>query len=198
MKKRIITLGSVLALACSVCLGLAACSAQAQEKVATTPDKILVVYYSWSGNTRTAAQAVAETTGGTLAEISVTVPYPANYQACVDQAKKEIKENYRPAISVQPKINVADYDVILVGSPNWWSTIAPPVATFLASSDLKGKNVALFATHGGGGMARCEKDATRLSKGAKILKGAAFPGSGIGDSKEDIRQWVDSILTISK
>lgn len=198
MKKGFITLCSAAVLACAGWLGFSACCAQAQEKVQTSPEKVLVVYYSWGGNTRVAAEAVAQTTGGTLAEIKAVKPYPADCSACVDQAKKEIKENYRPAITVQPTVDVSQYDVILVGSPNWWSTIAPPVATFLTSNKLAGKKVATFVTHGGGGMARCERGASRLSKGATMLKGAAFAGSSIENHQDEVGQWVRSIISLSK
>lgn len=196
MKKGIITLCSAAALAGAGWLGFSACPAQAQEKVAATPEKVLVAYFSWGGNTRAAAQAAADATGGTLAEIKAVKPYPAEYSACVEQAKKEIRENHHPAIVVQPAVDVSQYDVILVGSPNWWSTIAPPVASFLKANDLAGKKVALFVTHGGGGMAHCEKDATRLAKKATMLKGAAFSGSTIESHRGDVREWVHSIISL--
>ena len=47
-----------------------------------------------------------------------------------------------------PPVDPAAYDVIFVGSPNWWGTIAPPVMTFLTSADFSGKTIAPFVTHG--------------------------------------------------
>ena len=98
-------------------------------------EKILVVYFSHSGNTRTVAEQITRSTGADLFEIQPQEAYPTDYHSVVDQAKKEINTNHRPAL----KNDVQDfdkYDIIFVGSPNWWSTIAPPVATFLERHDF--------------------------------------------------------------
>lgn len=194
--KKIIIICSLIAVAIAGWFGVSL--AQAEEKVQVSPEKVLVVYYSWGGNTRSAAEEVAAATGGTLAEIIPDRPYPSAYSACVDQAKQEIREGFRPSITLSPQVDISLYDVVLIGSPNWWSTLAPPVSSFLASHPLNGKTSAVFVTHGGGGMAHCEKDARRQARGARFLKGGAFPGSSIHESKEEIREWVDSILQINK
>jgi hypothetical protein len=79
-------------------------------------------------------------------------PYPTNYGAVVAQAKQELKADIRPALKSAGS-NIASYDVIFVGSPNWWSTIAPPVMTLLSSLDFSGKTVVPFITHEGSGVA---------------------------------------------
>ena len=66
----------------------------------------------------------------------------------VDRAKKEVEAGYRPEIEDLP-IDIDDYDVIFVGSPCWWYTMAPAVTTFLSSHDFKGKAIAPFMTHEG-------------------------------------------------
>ena len=63
----------------------------------------------------------------------------------VDQGKKEIAAGVRPALK-NPVGDLSQYDVIFVGSPCWWATIAPPVATFLTSCDFAGKTVIPFRT----------------------------------------------------
>ena len=70
------------------------------------------------------------------------MPYPNSYNAVVDQAKKEIQAGYKPALQ-STLDRIESYDTIFVGSPNWWSTIAPPVATFLSEYDLSGKTIEL-------------------------------------------------------
>lgn len=112
-------------------------------------EKILVVYFSHSGNTRTVAEQITRSTGADLFEIQPQEAYPTDYHSVVNQAKKEINTNHRPAL----KNDVQDfdkYDIIFIGSPNWWSTIAPPVATFLERHDFSGKTIVPFMTHGGG------------------------------------------------
>ena len=100
--------------------------------------KVLVAYFSHSGNTRAMARQIAEATGGDLFEIVPAAAYPAEYGAVVDQAKKEIGGGVRPALKGRLP-DVGAYDVIFVGSPCWWSTVAPPVAPFLADCDWAGR-----------------------------------------------------------
>ena len=169
----------------------------AAEKPVVDKERVLVVYYSWSGNTRKAAECIAEHTGGTLLEITAAKPYPSDYNACVQQAKAEVQQEQTPAIK-PASVDLSKYDVIFVGTPNWWSSIAPPVRTFLTKNKLDGKKVALFVTHGSGGMARCEKDARELLSKATALKGGAFPGATIADSRQAVTDWVDSVITVRK
>lgn len=175
------------------------CSAQpenAEAKVSAEPGRILVAFYSWSGNTKFAAEKIAGATGGTLFEIQPEKAYPADYSACTSQAKKEIREGFRPALT--SKIDLKNYDVIFIGSPNWWGTMAPPVASFLASADLKGKTLIPFFTHGGGGMQNCEKDTAKLGAAAKVMKAAAFSGSSVKRDAKKIEEWAQSKVEIKK
>ena len=90
------------------------------------------------------------------------------------------------------------YDVIFVGSPNWWGTMAPPVATFLTSYDLKGKTVIPFFTHGGGGVQNCERDVRKLCNGSNLPKAGVFSGGSIRRSGDAIANWVNEVVTVKK
>lgn len=149
---------------------------------------VLIVYYTWGRNTHRMAEAIAAQTGGALAAIAPQKAYPASYNATVDQAKKEIREGYRPALESVP--DVSAYDVVFVGSPNWWSTIAPPVATFLEGVDLAGKTVVPFCTHGGGGQARLFGDISKLCPGADVRAGLALYGDGGQALAGDVGRWL--------
>lgn len=155
--------------------------------------RVLIAYYSWSGKTRRLALLIQEATKGELFEVEPQNPYPSSYTATVQQAKREIQAEYKPSLrrnldSLEP------YSVIFVGSPNWWSTIAPPVATFLATHDWSGKAVAPFATHGGGGMGRIEREIGRLCSGATLLRGFAVHGQEVEKAQEKVRTWLYDIL----
>lgn len=111
--------------------------------------KALVVYYSHSGNTRRLAEQIAQESGGVLLELVPQNPYPAAYRALVTQATRELREGVLPALSGElPKID--GFDVVFIGTPNWCGTAAPPVFTYLSQTDLRGRRVAPFCTHGGG------------------------------------------------
>lgn len=181
MKTMIKTLTAVLLTSLA---GAAFGSAQAST---VEPGKILVAYYSWSGHTKMAAQKIAEATGGTLCEIKPADAYPTAYRACTERAKREIEAGFRPRLQEMPDLSA--YGLIFIGSPNWWSSIAPPVASFLTSGDLSGKTVALFVTHGGGGVAGCEQAVRELCPHARVLPGRAFHGGNIHNLGADMAQW---------
>lgn len=155
--------------------------------------KRLVVYYSWSGNTREVARQIQKATGADLFEIVPARPYPDGYRAVVEQAKKEIKAGVHPELKTN-LASPAEYDVIFVGSPNWWSTLAPPVATFLASHDLAGKTVVPFMTHGGGGLGHSVRDIQLLCPGAVVLKGLSVYGEEAGGSQKEVEDRICEIL----
>lgn len=151
--------------------------------------KILIVYYSWSGNTRNMAEQIKRYTNADILEIVPTVAYPTDYNACVDQAKKEINSKFMPPLKVI-QTKVESYDTIIIGSPNWWGTIAPPVATFLSSCNFSGKKILPFITHGGSRMGRSVEDIKRLCPTATILNGLPVRGSSVSSAGSEILKWL--------
>ncbi|WP_319402930.1 flavodoxin [uncultured Anaeromusa sp.] len=134
--------------------------------------KTLIIYYSRSGHTREAAKKIQAQTGGDLLEIETAKPYPREYADVVQQAKQEIEADYKPEIKTKVE-NIASYDVVFIGSPIWWGTIAPPVASFLAKNDLAGKTVVPFVTHAGSGL--------------------AIEGSKVNEANEKITSWLSRL-----
>ena len=179
--------------------GAAGCSAEnvKLQKTETMPGKALIAYYSWGGNTRFAAERIQKLTGGTLFEIKPVKAYPADYGACVEQAKRECRDEFEPELATKVD-DFSKYDVIFVGTPNWWSTMAPPVRSFLSSYDFSGKTVIPFVTHGGGGMARCERDMRKVCPKAAFGKGGAFSGGSIRNAADALSKWVNEVVVIRK
>lgn len=140
--------------------------------------KSLIVYYSHSGTTRRLAELITRETGGDLLELVPETAYPQDYNTVVAQAKRELQSGHRPA----PKTALPDlsaYDMVFVGTPNWWSSPAPPVLTFLEQADMKGATVAPFCTHGGGGSGHIRRDMEKASHGAAFLPELSiYGGSG--------------------
>lgn len=206
MKKRLVAGVAALALAgmavghgrCAAVAGEAADARGKEEKVETQKvklpetSKVLVVYYSRTGNTKEIAQFIQQKTGAVVFAIEPLASYPEDYQATTEQAKREIAEGLKPPLKVVVE-NIDAFDTVFVGSPNWWSTIAPPVATFLAGHDLAGKTVIPFFTHGGGGMARCEEDVKKMLPKATFKKGMTFSGGQAKNAKKEVDVWVDGL-----
>lgn len=151
---------------------------------------ILIVYYSHSANTRKLAKLIEQETGGTLCELLPEKAYPVDYNTVVEQAKKEIQAGFRPELKTEVK-DLASYDTVFVGTPNWWSTIAPPVATFLGSCDLSGKNVVPFCTHGGGGSGHIEAMVKKFCPDSTMLPLLSVYGGTAKDSQ--VESWLKKI-----
>lgn len=151
-------------------------------KVKVKTDRVLVVYFSRSGNTRHAAETFAKACGGArLVEIKAAKPYAAEYNACCDEAKPECAAGTLRPIEKIAGLDVSAYDVVLIGTPNWWGTLAPPVRTWVSenAAALKTKTVCLFQTHGGGGMQNCARDFAALVEGATVLPAESYYGATV-------------------
>lgn len=159
--------------------------------------KMLIVYYSISnGNTKRIAEQMQNAAGADIVRIETVKPYTGSYDEIVEQGQREVNRGYQP--DVKPlNINMADYDVIAVGTPTWWYTMAPAVLTFLKSCDWKGKTVIPFQTHGGW-PGHTIKDMKNACKGAKFAceKDIQFDSTGGAElvTKEaEIEAWISKI-----
>jgi len=178
---------STAALMLSTLIGGLSVNAQEKNVPAIAPGaKILVAYYSYSGNTKEVAEAIHEKVGGDLFEIKAEGTYPEEYRPMTVQAKKEIADGYRPKLTTSVA-DMAQYDVVFVGSPNWWGTITPQVSSFLESYDLSGKTVIPFITHGGGGEQKTVADMTLQCKGCNVVSDAWV---GYGSRTFGISGWL--------
>ncbi len=152
--------------------------------------KTLIVYYSHSGTTRRLAELIAKETGGDLLELVPETAYPRDYNTVVAQAKRELQSGFRPALKTALP-DLSAYDMVFVGTPNWWSSPAPPVLTFLEQADIKGVQIAPFCTHGGGGSGHIRRDMEKAGRGAAILPElSVYGGSG---KAADIQKWLKKI-----
>lgn len=105
--------------------------------------KVMVAYFSWSGNTADMAQYIQEQTGGDIFEIQPVEPYPTDYSECGDVALAERDSNARPEIQNLPD-SLDGYDTLFIGSPIWWHTAPMIIGTFLENYDLTGVDVYPF------------------------------------------------------
>lgn len=153
---------------------------------------ILIAYFSHSGNIRNLAEQIREILAGEIYEIQPVDPYPGEYNACVEQAKREVAQGYKPELKGDP-IDISQYEVVFIGSPVWWYTVAPPVASFLSENDFSGKNIAPFCTHEGSGLSKCATDIARMCPKATVLEGAAFRGSRSGNVGKELTNWIERI-----
>lgn len=124
--------------------------AQAGGGPAGAVSKILVAYFSRSGNTRVIAGTLKRQLGADLFEIKPRDAYPEDYEATVAQATAERDSGFEPPLEATVA-NMADYDTIFLGFPVWGETAPSVIRSFLAKHDLTGKTLRPFITHGGYG-----------------------------------------------
>lgn len=174
----------------------------------TDPNKTLIVFFSRAdenyavgniekGNTRIIAEMISEATGAPTFEIVPAKPYPANYNECIDVAKKELQQKARPAI--KNDIDISKYDTIFIGYPNWWGEPPMCVFTFIEKHDWAGKNVIPFITHEGSGMGGTDRKIAEACKDAKtaVGKGLAVRGETAQNhrdtAKKSVTSWLEKI-----
>ena len=140
---------------------------EATEKEAP---KVLVLYYSQTSNTKAVATEIATKLNADIEEIVAVNPYDGDFQATIDRCIVEREQG--TVTEIKPlTADIANYDVIFIGYPVWFGTYAPPIATFLANTDLSGKKIVPFCTFGSGGLESSVKDMAEKQPKAEILNG---------------------------
>lgn len=151
--------------------------------------KVLVVYYSQTGVTKTVAQEIANRLGADMEEIVVVNPYDGDFQATIVRCMQEREQGVLPEI--QPlKADLANYDVIFIGYPIWFGTYAPPVAAWLNQVNLSGKKVVPFCTFGSGGLESSVKDLAEKQPNAEILPGYGVRAARIEAMPKEVDQFL--------
>ena len=163
--------------------------------------KVLIAYYSWSnGNTERIAEQLQKAIGGDLAKIDTIVPYSGSYDEVVSQGQDEVRRGYEPEIKPL-SVNVADYDVIVIGTPTWWYTMAPAVKTFLHEQDFTGKTVIPFMTNGGW-PGHVIKDMKNACTEAKVvcdmeIQFDSTGGSRLETPEHQIETWIKKVEEVT-
>lgn len=175
-------------------LGLAMSAAMPRPAGAQewTGRKVLIVYHSRTGNTRTVAELVQRQTGGDLVEIETVEPYPTDYDALVAQNVEEQRSGFLPPLRTRID-TIADYDTVFVGSPLWNVRLTPPMRSFLSSHDLSNRRVAPFVTYIVSRLGRALDDIAEGAPGAEILEGLAVLGEEAGEAKAQVARWLATI-----
>ena len=150
-------------------------------------DENYAVGYIEKGNTEYVAEFVQELTGSDMFKVEPAVPYAADYNTCIQEAKQRIGN-----APIKEKLtDISAYDTIFIMSPIYWGTYAPEVETALTGLDFTGKTVRVVSTHEGSGLASMVSDVKRMCKGADVdSNGLAIKGSQAKNSKGKVQQWL--------
>ncbi len=160
--------------------------------------KALVVFYSYSenGDTAVISKRLAEAIGADTERLELAAPYPDDYDKVLEMSKQEVESGATPAIKPL-KHDPKEYDLIAIGTPTWWCSMAPAVLTFMRSTDFSGKTVLPYTTHGGQ-TGNTVDDIRKNAPGAKVLSGHKFRLDAYGAEShatpdEDIEKWISAV-----
>lgn len=151
--------------------------------------KKLVLFYSWSGNTRRMAQIIAAKTGADIIELELEKPYSGNYSELLVQAWKAQLQKDIPALRTSIP-NFESYETIFIGYPLWWASIPRPIATLLQKNDFTGKNIVVFSSGGGGHLQQSLSDLMKLARSSHYGKALEVSYSGGKELTGKIDNWL--------
>lgn len=166
-------------------------SASGKESSAKGNKRILVTYFSHTGNTREIAGQIHQIAGGDIFEIKAVKLYPDDYEAVKKVAKSELNSGEKPILKT--KINISSYDVIFIGYPIWWGTYPAPVKTFLSENNFSGKTIIPFSTHLGSGLGSSVRDIKKICPDSTLLEGVSIWGNDTKNAQGKISQWLRKI-----
>ena len=156
-----------------------------------TGEKLPVENISWGGNTRGIAREIQRQTGFDLFEIEPVPAYSDDYNTVLMEAQRDQHAQARPEIAGQVE-NMADYDTVLLGYPNWWASIPMPIASFLEQYDFSGKRIIPFCSHGGGRFGQSLTAIAKLAPESNIGQGLSVHYSGGSTLSEDVSAWLEA------
>jgi flavodoxin len=162
-------------------------SSAAQQRASNT--KVLVAYFSRTGNTRVIANQIRRALGADLFEIQPAASYPEDYEATVKQAEQERVAGYEPPLK-DTISNIAAYDTLFLGFPIWGMTAPAVVRSFLSKHDMSGKTLVPLITHGGYGLGQSLAVVTAHAPRTKILKEFSMRADQERETLSQVTGWL--------
>ena len=157
--------------------------------------KKLVVYFSYTNNTRTIANKIREKLNCDILEIKTVIPYSNDYQTVVDDEQNSEASNHLPEIQ-KIDVDLIQYDEIILGTPVWWYRPVPAIRTFLNQYDLSGKTIKPFATNAGW-LGKTFKEIKALCPNSKVEEGMNIVFESYSDklvtSEKEIENWINTL-----
>ena len=152
-------------------------------------DENYAVGYISKGNTEVIAEYIKDLTNADMFKVERKVPYAKDYNTCIEEAKLEQQKNERPElVEILPSID--SYEVVYIGSPNYWGGLPQPMYTQLEKLNFQGKIVRPFVTHEGSGLGNIPSELQSLCVGATIESGLAIRGALVNSSKNKVEDWI--------
>ena len=179
-------------------LSFAALAEETPAPTAGTPEStsnILVVYFSATGNTETAANLIAEATGADVFKLEPAQPYTDADLNWTDESSRVVYEHDNPddrhvELLADTVENWDQYDTVFIGYPLWWGIAAWPVDTFVEANDFTDKTVIPFCTSASSGLGESGALLAELAGTGEWLEGMRFSSFV---TAEDVQAWLDEL-----
>ena len=157
--------------------------------------KVLVVYYSASGNTARVAKDIADTAGADIFEITPTELYTSDDLDWTNEDSRVSREHEDESLRDVPLTtteveNWDEYDTVFIGYPIWWAIAAWPVDNFVKNNDFTGKTVIPFATSASSGMGQSGELLSEMAGTGDWQEGQRFSS---GASQSNVADWVNGL-----
>lgn len=180
-------------LAPAMMLALAAPATAAGAGPQSSSARVLVAYFSRTGNTRVIAHQIRRAQGATLFEIVPAQAYPEDYRETVELARHERDTGARPALrELVP--DLARYRTVFLGFPIWGETAPPVIRSFLAAHDLSGKTIIPFVTHGGYGIGNALDVLAAHAPNARLTdRGLVMQADQERQTLERVTRWLGDV-----
>lgn len=155
----------------------------------TNEQKILVLYYSQTGATRTVAESISTQLGADICSFDVEETYDGDFNQTIARCQQEQASGFIPTLKPL-SVDVAGYDVIFLGYPVWFGTYAPPVSALIEKEQFKGKTVVPFCTFGSGGLNTSSADLEKALPHAKIAQGYGVRNARVDKAPAEIARFL--------
>lgn len=159
------------------------------DQVRAENSKVLVAFFSRSGNTRVVAGLLQRAFSADVFEIRPANFYPDEYLATVEQAKQERDSGFEPPLAKRVP-NIGLYDPFYLGFPIWGETAPPVIRSFLADHDLTGTAINPFVTHGGYGLGNSLSVLARYAPRACIGTPFVMQADQERESMNRVNEWL--------
>lgn len=155
----------------------------------------LIVYFSYTRNTRMIAEKIRERLNCDVLEIKTVIPYSKDYDTVVNDEQNGEASNHLPEIQ-DINIDLSKYDEIILGTPVWWYRPVPAIRTFLTQNDLSGKTIKPYATNAGW-LGRTFKEIEKLCPNSNVEQGMNIVFKSYTDKlvtkEQEINNWIDTL-----
>lgn len=155
---------------------------------------VLVVYFSFEGNTKSVAETIGQTLHADIVELKTSKNYPTVGIGKYFWGGKSVVFGDKPALTNE-RIDLSHYDTIIIGTPVWAGSFAPPIRSFVNDYQIRNKQIAIFASHGGGGAVKCfAKLKEALPENKFIGEVAYVEPKKNPESLESAAKWAEGLL----